>query len=65
MKRIDPTSYVYNKNPLHKLGEGSFGDVFLGFDEQNKIPVAVKTISLEKIQTLSNSSERIFATISR
>lgn len=32
VKRIDPTKIVYNKNPLHKLGEGTFGDVFLGFD---------------------------------
>ena len=51
MKKIDPTPFVYDKNPFHKLGEGAFGDVFLGFDESKLVPVAVKTISFEKIQT--------------
>ncbi len=43
IKKIDDT-YVYNKNKM--LGKGSYGEVYLGFDEISKNPIAVKVISL-------------------
>jgi len=35
----------------HKLGFGAFGEVYLGFDENNHSPFAVKVVNLEKIMT--------------
>ena len=39
-KTID--RFKYNKNM--KLGQGSFGEVFKGYEEESKLPVAVKMI---------------------
>lgn len=57
IKRIEPTSFVFNQNHEHKLGAGAFGDVFLGFDEVEMKPVAVKTISFEKLQNSAHHSQ--------
>ena len=38
-----------------RLGKGAFGEVYLGFDEKNRHPIAVKTISFEKIIKANNS----------
>ena len=39
-KTID--RFKFNKN--FKLGEGSFGEVFKGYEDESKLPVAVKVI---------------------
>ena len=48
-KGTEAHDFVFNQNPRHKLGEGAFGEVFLGFDNNNKGPVAVKVVSFQKL----------------
>ena len=47
IKTIPPTAYVFSRHMV--LGKGTFGEVYLGFDQQNKISVSVKMIPLEKL----------------
>ena len=57
IRKIEPTSCVYNKEQM--LGKGSFGEVFLGFDQEKKNPVAVKVVSFERISSKMNSEEAV------
>ncbi|KAJ3367434.1 putative protein serine/threonine kinase [Allomyces arbusculus] len=45
--RIDPEE-LYVKQ--ERIGRGSFGEVYKGFDKRNKAPVAIKIIDLEQAQ---------------
>jgi hypothetical protein len=36
------------------LGQGVFGEVYVGFDETARLPFAVKVVNLEKIITQEN-----------
>ena len=58
LKRIEPTKYVFSKDI--KLGKGAFGEVYLGFDEQDRRPIAVKAISFEKIKKSNDNVEGFF-----
>ncbi|KAI9299236.1 Pkinase-domain-containing protein [Neoconidiobolus thromboides FSU 785] len=46
-KNIDPEEYFIKQN---RIGKGSFGEVFKGFDRRSKIPVAIKVIDLESAE---------------
>lgn len=48
IKRIDNEGGIYYERDA-LLGKGRFGEVFLGFDENRKKPIAVKQISLERL----------------
>lgn len=48
LRRIEKNKEMYYSKSL-KLGQGAFGEVFLGFDESSHLPFACKIISLEKI----------------
>lgn len=50
--KIKPTNYVYNKKQM--IGKGSFGEVYMGYNEKQHYPVAVKIVSFEKIATQMN-----------
>ena len=50
--KIKPTHYVYNKKQM--IGKGSFGEVFMGYNEKDHLPVAVKIVSFEKIALTMN-----------
>ncbi|KAJ9048246.1 hypothetical protein DSO57_1036991 [Entomophthora muscae] len=46
-KQIDPEEYYIKQN---RIGKGSFGEVYKGFDRRSKIPVAIKVIDLESAE---------------
>ena len=58
IKTIPPTSYVFSRRMV--LGKGTFGEVYLGFDEELKKPVAVKMIPLDKLYQ-SNANQEALA----
>ena len=57
IKRIEPTSFVISKDRL--LGKGAFGEVYWGFDDRERIPVAIKTISYSKLQQVYADEQAI------
>lgn len=57
IKRIEPTSYVFSKEK--QLGKGAFGEVYLGFDEKSKQPVAIKTISYTRLSQVYSNEQVI------
>lgn len=61
IKRIEPTSFVLCKEKL--LGKGAFGEVYWGFDDREKIPVAIKTISIPKLQQVYPDDRAMFKKI--
>ena len=58
LKRIEKNKEAYFSKTL-KLGQGAFGEVFLGFDETMHLPFACKVISLEKINLQANQESII------
>lgn len=46
-RQIDPEEYYIKQN---RIGKGSFGEVYKGFDRRSKIPVAIKVIDLESAE---------------
>ncbi|KAI8348769.1 kinase-like domain-containing protein [Mortierella sp. GBAus27b] len=47
MRRLDPEEYYVK---LERIGKGSFGEVYKGFDRRTKKPVAIKIIDLENAE---------------
>jgi serine/threonine protein kinase len=43
ISKIKPTAFVYNKKQM--IGKGSFGEVYMGYNEKDHSPVAVKIVS--------------------
>ena len=46
-KQIDPEDYYVLQD---RVGKGSFGEVFKGFDKRNSSQVAIKIIDLESAE---------------
>ena len=57
IKTIPPTAYVFSRRMV--LGKGTFGEVYLGFDEELKQPVAVKMIPLDKLYQNNANQEAL------
>lgn len=62
IKTIPPTSYIFSRKLI--LGKGTFGEVYLGFDEAHGTPVAVKMIPLDKLHHANSNPEAIFHKLS-
>ena len=58
IKTIPPTAYVFSRHMV--VGKGTFGEVFLGFDQHQNVPVAVKMIPLDKLYQ-SNANQEALA----
>ena len=57
IKTIPPTAYVFSRAMV--LGKGTFGEVYLGFDQNLKTPVAVKMIPLDKLYQTHRNQEAL------